>query len=423
MYRIRIFIIVSTVVFAGNSFSQRESLQDLTNVALTVSPELKMLNAKITAATNRIEQNTNLPNPMLSLGLMNMPVGSFSFSEEPMTMKVVGLSQEFPFPGMLGTKADVNRKDVEIVQQEYYDSRNELIKKVSQSYYELQNTRKEIELTKQQIKLMQDISEVVKVKYSVSEASQQNLLRIDLELTNMSEMLSALMGEESEQLSTINSFLLRDTASPIVTDSFPKFNYSNKTVSDLIQLAEQNRPFLAGIKTAVEKAQLSESLAKYDYYPMLKLSAQYAFREQIKSTGMPLDNMVSVMLDVSIPLNYGGKVTSMVEETQSMQEMYQQQYSASLQMLEREFGMINAKLKSLKERIDLSENGSLIQANENLKSALTAYQVGEIDFMNVLEAQSCLYTIEKNIYRLKTDYLNQLAQIEFLTGTKLNDQL
>ena len=423
MYRIRIFIIVSTVVFAGNSFSQRESLQDLTNVALTVSPELKMLNAKITAATNRIEQNTNLPNPMLSLGLMNMPVGSFSFSEEPMTMKVVGLSQEFPFPGMLGTKADVNRKDVEIVQQEYYDSRNELIKKVSQSYYELQNTRKEIELTKQQIKLMQDISEVVKVKYSVSEASQQNLLRIDLELTNMSEMLSALMGEESEQLSTINSFLLRDTASPIVTDSFPKFNYSNKTVSDLIQLAEQNRPFLAGIKTAVEKAQLSESLAKYDYYPMLKLSAQYAFREQIKSTGMPLDNMVSVMLDVSIPLNYGGKVTSMVEETQSMQEMYQQQYSASLQMLEREFGMINAKLKSLKERIELSEKGSLIQANENLKSALTAYQVGEIDFMNVLDAQSSLYTIEKNIYRLKTDYLNQLAQIEFLTGTKLNDQL
>ena len=423
MYRIRIFIIVSTVVFAGNSFSQRESLQNLTNVAVTVSPELKMLNAKITAATNRIEQNTNLPNPMLSLGLMNMPVGSFSFSEEPMTMKVVGLSQEFPFPGMLGTKADVNRKDVEIVQQEYYDSRNELIKKVSQSYYELQNTRKEIELTKQQIKLMQDISEVVKVKYSVSEASQQNLLRIDLELTNMSEMLSALMGEESEQLSTINSFLLRDTASPIVTDSFPKFNYSNKTVSDLIQLAEQNRPFLAGIKTAVEKAQLSESLAKYDYYPMLKLSAQYAFREQIKSTGMPLDNMVSVMLDVSIPLNYGGKVTSMVEETQSMQEKYQQQYSASLQMLEREFGMINAKLKSLKERIDLSENGSLIQANENLKSALTAYQVGEIDFMNVLEAQSSLYTIEKNIYRLKTDYLNQLAQIEFLTGTKLNDQL
>ena len=423
MYRIRIFIIVSTVVFAGNSFSQRESLQNLTNVAVTISPELKMLNAKITAATNRIEQNTNLPNPMLSLGLMNMPVGSFSFSEEPMTLKLVGLSQEFPFPGMLGTKADVNRKDVEIVQQEYYDSRNELIKKVSQSYYELQNTRKEIELTKQQIKLMQDISEVVKVKYSVSEASQQNLLRIDLELTNMSEMLSALMGEESEQLSTINSFLLRDTASPIVTDSFPKFNYSNKTVSDLIQLAEQNRPFLAGIKTAVEKAQLSESLAKYDYYPMLKLSAQYAFREQIKSTGMPLDNMVSVMLDVSIPLNYGGKVTSMVEETQSMQEKYQQQYSASLQMLEREFGMINAKLKSLKERIDLSENGSLIQANENLKSALTAYQVGEIDFMNVLEAQSSLYTIEKNIYRLKTDYLNQLAQIEFLTGTKLNDQL
>ncbi len=58
---------------------------------------------------------------------------------------------------------------------------------------------------------MKDISDVVKVMYSVSEASQQNLLRIDLELTNMAEMLSALKGEEAEQISTLNAYFLRDS--------------------------------------------------------------------------------------------------------------------------------------------------------------------------------------------------------------------
>ena len=408
------------IIFLTGAFQSTlsQSLNELIEIAIASSPELKMLESKIDAATNRIEQNTNLPDPMLSLGLMNLPTSTFAFNEEPMTMKVIGLSQEIPFPGMLSAKADVNRKDVDIVWQEYYDVQNELIKNVSQSYYELLNIRREIEITEQQIKLMKDISEVIKTMYSVSEASQQNILRIDLELTNMSEMLSALRGEEAEQVSTINAFLFRDLDTSIVTESFPQVAFTEKTVEELIISAKQNRPYLLGVNEAIEKAKISQSLAEYDYYPMFKLSAQYGFRDKIESTGLHLDDMVSVMLDVSIPHNYGGKVTAMVEETKSMQQMYEEQYSVSLQMLSREFGMIRAKMNSLKERIKTVEQGSLIQARENLNSSLTAYQVGEIDFMNVLDAQNSLYDIEKNLYRLRTDYLKLIAEVEFLTGTE-----
>ena len=416
------YLLITTFIIGIYPSAFSQSLNELVDSVVAISPELKMLEAKVNVSASRIEQNTNLPDPMLSLGLMNMPVPTFSFTQEPMTMKVVGLSQEIPFPGMLSTKADVNKKDVEIVWQEYYDSRNDLIKKVSQSYFELQYIRKEIELTVQQIRLMKDISTVVNTMYSVSEANQQNVLRIDLELTNMAEMLSALKGEKDELVSTLNAYLLKDPYTQIVADAFPQFVFTDKTLNEFVQLSEQNRPYLLGVNKAIEKAKLNQSAVEYDYYPMFRLSAQYAFRDEIESTGMPLDNMLSVMLDVSIPINYGGKVTAMVEETQSMQQMYEEQYSASLQMLRREFGMITAKLKSLEERIELVEGGSLIQARENLNSSLTAYQVGEIDFMNVLDAQNGLYTIEKNLYRLKTDYLKLIAEVEFLTGTKINEQ-
>jgi outer membrane protein TolC len=234
----------------------------------------------------------------------------------------------------------------------------------------------------------------------------------------MSEMIAALKSEESEQLSAINSLLLRDTSTELETDSLPEISFAQINVDELVSKAETNRPFLKGIQLAEEKERLNQSVAEYDFYPMFKLSAQYAFREELEAGGMPQDNMISVMLDVSLPLNYGGKVSAMVEETKSMQEMYSEQYSASVQMLKREFGMLVAKLKSLKERIELVEQGSFIQAKENFSSALTAYQVGEIDFMNVIEAQNNLYTIEKNLYRLKADYLEQIAELEFLTGTK-----
>ncbi|AFH48577.1 Outer membrane efflux protein [Ignavibacterium album JCM 16511] len=418
MKKFRILLIIITISISS-SFAQNQSLKDLIDIALQVSPELKMYEAIINASENRIQQNSNLQNPMISFGVMSLPVPSLAFNKEMMTAKVIGLSQEFPFPGMLSAKETANKMDVEIARQQYKDKSNEIIKELTQSYYELIYVRKEIELTEKSRQLMKQILEVVRSMFSVADASQQNVFRVELELTKMSEMIASLKSEEAEQLSVVNSLLLRDPAAELETDSLPKLGFIQVNVDELISKAEMNRPFLKGILNAEEKAKLNQTVAEYDFYPMFRLSAQYAFREKLQPGGMPQENMISVMLDITLPLNYGGKVTAMVEETKSMQQMYRQQYTASVQMLRREFGMALAKLKSLKERIELIERGSLVQAKENFSSAMTAYQVSEIDFMNVIEAQNNLYMIEKNLYRLKTDYLKQIAELEFLTGTKL----
>ena len=392
------------------------TLDTLINIALDKSPELKMLQYKMNASENRIQQNSNLPDPMLTLGVMSLPLPSLAFNKEMMTAKIVGLSQEFPFPGKLSTIEQKNSKDAEVVEQEYYDKQNEIIKNITQSYDELKYIRKEIEITKKSKALMQQIMDVVRSMYLVSEASQQNVFRVDLEITGMDEMLSKLKGEEDEILSNINSLLLRDPSIPINTDSLIISDYIEVSFDQLLDSARVNRPYLKGISLLEEKEQLSESIADYEYLPMFKLSAQYAFRDKVQD--MPVDDMISVMLDISIPLNYGGKVSAMVQESKSMQDMYRKQFSASLQMLNKEFGSVISKLKSIKDRIKLIEEGSLMQAQANLNSALTAYQVGKIDFMNIIDAQNNLYTIEKNLYRLKTDYNKQVAELRFLTGSR-----
>ena len=144
----------------------------------------------------------------------------------------------------------------------------------------------------------------------------------------------------------------------------------------------------------------------------------YTFRDKIAATNTPLNDFISFSLGISLPLNYGGKVSSKVEETESMQKYYDEQYNMSIQMLQSLFGSSVARLNSLKERIKLISEGSLIQANENLKTTLTSYQVGQVDFLNVIDAQNSLLKIENDLYRLKTDYLNEIAELEFLTGTE-----
>ena len=69
-----LFILLSLIPLTV--FAQQNTLDSLINQALNVSPKLKMLQSKYSAAESQTNINTNLPDPMLTLGLMNLPTNS-----------------------------------------------------------------------------------------------------------------------------------------------------------------------------------------------------------------------------------------------------------------------------------------------------------------------------------------------------------
>lgn len=406
-------------IISSSGQTKDNSLDSLISQALQVSPKLKMLRAKYDASKSRIEVNSNLPDPMLTLGLMNLPTNSFSFSQEPMTGKIVGLSQAFPFPGKLGAIANVAEKDAEIVTREISDAENEIKKNVSQNYWELVFVRKAIEVANESKRLLKDIAEVVRANYSVSNASQQNLIKVELERTNIIDRIEELKSKEQSIVSMLNAQLMRNTQNDIKTNDLPKIEYLNISEDKLDSLAKSFRPFLNGIQLAKQKAVLMGDLANYDYYPNFNFSLQYSQRDRIAKTNMPLDDFFSVMVGLSIPLNYGGKVTAKIEEAEAMQNLYEEQYQFSVQTLKGNFGSSIAKLNTLKERIKLIEEALLPQAQQTYMASLSSYQVAQIDFINVVDAQNKLYQVETNLYRLKSDYLKEMNELEFLTGTSI----
>lgn len=412
--------IILLIFFSCISLQAQDStLDSLINTAINVSPKIKMLEAKYSAAKDRININSNLPDPMLTLGLMNLPTNTFSFTQEPMTGKIIGLSQAVPFPGKLGSIENVAEKDAEIVKQEVTDAKNEIIKNISQNYYELIFVRKAIEVANENLKLLKNITEVVRTNYSVGKASQQNLFKAELETTNLNDKIEELKNKENSITAMLNAQLLRSQNISIYTAKLPELKYYKFSQKQLDSLAVNNRPFLAGIELAKHKAELQGKLAKYDYLPNFNFSVQYSQRDKIAKTNTPLADFASFMVGISLPLNYGGKVSSKVEETEAMQNMYDEQYNLSLQVLNSNFGTSISRLNSLKERIKLIETAQFPQAQMTFSAALSSYQVGQIDFINVIDAQNKLYQVETNLYRLKTDYLKEVEELRFLTGSDL----
>ncbi|NIR43847.1 MAG: hypothetical protein GWN99_10055, partial [Gemmatimonadetes bacterium] len=84
-----------------------------------------------------VPQAGAFPDPMLSFGLMNRPIGDLGRTDQPMTMNTVELMQRFPWPGKLGfgeERAD-HLAAAEALDAEEVERR--LLARVESTYYQL----------------------------------------------------------------------------------------------------------------------------------------------------------------------------------------------------------------------------------------------------------------------------------------------
>src|SRR2546427_8743069 len=94
----------SPALLAGDSV-----LQSLVADALARNPTLAQRQAAVRAATLRIRPAGTLPDPMLTVGVMELLLPHFEFNRSDFTEVDVELSQEIPWPGSLGARSGVVR--------------------------------------------------------------------------------------------------------------------------------------------------------------------------------------------------------------------------------------------------------------------------------------------------------------------------
>ncbi|MBL1214105.1 MAG: TolC family protein [Ignavibacteriae bacterium] len=411
---ISIIVFCSTILFGGS----KKSLNELIDRAIYVSPQLKMLQAKFEAAKNKIPQNSNLPDPQLKLGLVSLPVNSFSLTQEPMTGKMISLTQGIPFPGKLGANEDVNTIDPEIILQMIMEEQNRITKEVKIAYYDYLFYTKALQFILDKKELFGSIREVVQTKYEVSKASQQNILSVDLAITNISDKIEKLKAEKEIALTKLQVYLLSSESISLNETDLTKPGDETFTYKKVESFAVDSRPLLNQIQLLKEKSKFAEEAAEYEFLPDFNLTLQYNQRDEIAASNTDLVDFFSVIVGFNLPINYGGKKSAKVEEAKSFQEYYDYQYQSALQSIQIESETLIAKLNSLREREQLIDETKMIQAGETFNAALSNYQVGEIDFINVIQAVNDLLEIETDLYRVRKNYFQEKAKLAFIAGTE-----
>jgi len=158
-------------VFGGfAAFSQTKDdntndiLKELIQEALENNPRLEAAVQRAKSAEKIIPQAGALPDPQLTFGLSNLPVNSFSFDQDPMTGKVIGIMQMFPFPGKLSLATDIAEYEASAVKYQQEEIRNQVIQLVKKTYFDLYAVDRAFETTKKNKALMEQFVHVAETK-------------------------------------------------------------------------------------------------------------------------------------------------------------------------------------------------------------------------------------------------------------------
>jgi outer membrane protein TolC len=162
-------------------------LREYISQVLARNAALAAASSDLQAAVERIPPAGALPDPILSLGMMSVPVPSFDFDEEPMTQLPVAVRQVFPFPGKRGARTALARKDSAVAALSVEMTANVLIAQATAAFFELAYASTALEFWRRRLELADQAVRTAGTRYETGQTPQTDLLRAELRRARLAE--------------------------------------------------------------------------------------------------------------------------------------------------------------------------------------------------------------------------------------------
>src|SRR3989475_518081 len=180
-------------------------LQSLVAEALARNPTVAQRQAAVRAATLRIRPAGSLPDPMLTVGVMDLLLPQFDFNQSAFSEADVELSQEIPWPGSLGARSGVMRAAAAGARAEEGNVRRDLTTTMAVAYYRLGYAVAALETLRHQRDLLEAAVQLSTTRYATGAAPQSDPLQAKLARDRLRSEEFALESERVGALAAVNA--------------------------------------------------------------------------------------------------------------------------------------------------------------------------------------------------------------------------
>ncbi len=389
------------------------SLKVFVNDVLQNNPRLQAYKTRIQSSESRVPQATAWEDPQAAVEFFATPVTSANPFRDGMETDY-SLQQAIPLFGQKALMGDVATANVRMTEQTAAAIERSLIADAKRAYAMLYSAQRRLGVNEENQRLLKQIIESARAKYSVGLTSQGDVLKVQVELAKLQNERATLQQELAATEAMMNALRSAASTSTIgnAEDTQPK-EFPGR-LEPLFERSLSDRPELRAMKYEIEMNNAEVAVAKRMRFPELMVRGMY--KDMKEGT-----DQWAAMVGINIPLApWGiGKYSGKIEESELNVRASEQSLVDMQNMVKAEVRDAFAKVQSRWQQIDRYQQTILPQAEQSLQSTLAAYQTDKADFLSLLDTYRLVQMFKMEYYMVVGEYFSSLATLERAVGSDL----
>jgi outer membrane protein TolC len=381
------------------------TLAEAERLALEHAPWLQHHRANVDAAAERVVYEGRLPDPQLTLGLVNVPADTYRLDQEDMTMSMVGVRQAFPPGDTLALKGRRAEKELTREEARVEAERRALLKQVRQAWLELYFQQESLRLLEETRRLQQRQLEAAEGRYRAAADMQQSVLKARQALARVNEREPMLKAQIARLRAQLGRWIGEAVAGPLPA-ALPVLPAPSSDFDPA------RHPEWRASQAMLEGARLEVDMARQEYKPGMMLDLSYGFRRPMPD-GTERPNMVTAMVTFDLPIFRDKRQDRRLAEKQALEAGARFETEDKRREIEAMYRTMRAEYEALAARARIFEEQLLPAIRREAQVTVAGFARDQTEYR---EARMKALEAEQEYTRVRVDLAKAQAELLYLTG-------
>lgn len=371
------WLALGLVLVPGWSAATDLSFDAALRIAAERAPMLQARQSQVTASREEAVRAAALPDPQLKLGLANWPVtgaDAFDFRTDDMTMKQVGLMQEFPARAKRQARQAVADRTVEQAQALSVAERLAVRQAVARAWIALWAAQREVAAL-QALREPTDVAvRAAKARTAGGTGSAVDAMATQSAALELENRIDAAEASLDAARAGLARWLGEEPTMLRIEGAPPELMSLPVTPATLLASIDRQGPLLPWrSREAVAEAQVDAAIA--EKRPDWSLGVTYGQRERTPE-GVSRSDMLMVEFAIDLPLFTRNRQDRGVAARRAELDAVAAEHEDARRAQTERVRMALAEWEGLKRQVARKETESLPLARDRAKTALAAYAAG-----------------------------------------------
>ena len=396
--------------------AQTPRLEALVAEALDRSPALQAARQRRDASEHRRPQVASYPDPALSytrwLSSPETRVGP--------QRNVLAFGQTIPYPGKLSLRGDMSGEETAVETAGIQSIARDIAYEVKSVYYDLYRVDRSLRILEDYLVLLETFTAAAEEKYATGSGSQADVLKSHVEASEILKQRITLEGERSALSARLNGVLSRSSDTPVDPVAVIDTTRYAQPESVVVERALAVRQELDGVDARIRRNELGVRLARLANRPDFMVQGSYITVPKIGDhpASDAGKDAFGVMLSVNLPV-FRSRTRAEVQEAMARVEESRYARQRIRDAVAAEVAVAYGRLSHSGRALDVYEQGLIAQAESSVLATLAAYQTGQMDFLDLLDAERMVLRTRLGYVAETANYRKYLSQLERAAGGSL----